>query len=681
MRRRGTQTWARARRVLLALLLAVSVPGLGQAVAPSPARAALPDLTLVTATTYDVLPDEGRVAATVRITATNRRRDTATRRFYFVEGYLAVLPGASNFRLRAPAGSPSVTVSSRTASGVLLRLRFGSQLGAGKSIGLTLTFDLVDPGGSPDRVVRISPSLVSFQAWASASAATPGSSVEVRIPAGYNVVLGRGPLAGPTTDAAGRQVFTSGPLKAPLAFVADISADRAGGYVEGRRSATVGEGTAIVTFRAWPDDPGWRDRVSDVVLRSLPVLGEAIGAPWPFGEPLTITETLVRDPGGAVGILDPGTARLGLAYLAQPAVILHEMAHGWFNGRLVADRWIAEGFATYYANRAAAALAITTEPPQPAEVPETAPFPLNAWSPTGTGTEQGDAGAAAAFALAAKIAALVGDDALRATWRAAAAGEPAYRQPEPARGVATETGRSAAAETGAPPPDWRALLDLLEENADPGDAAALEELWRRWVTRPADAALLDARTAAREKYAATVGAAAPWALPRSVRDALRAWQFDAANQLMDDATALLRQRAAVGEAAAAVGLAPPGALRVAFEGGDGFAAAAAEAAAELAAIGQIRAAEAARIGAPGLIDRLGLLGTDPDTGLRAARAAFQAGDQDAALAGSSEALAAWRSVPEVARGRLLSSALLGLAVLLLAWLIWQRRHLSRAPGW
>ena len=54
--------------------------------------AAMPALILVTATTYEVLPDEGRVAVTVRISATNRLRDTVTRRYFYEEGALAVLP-------------------------------------------------------------------------------------------------------------------------------------------------------------------------------------------------------------------------------------------------------------------------------------------------------------------------------------------------------------------------------------------------------------------------------------------------------------------------------------------------------------------------------------------------------------------------------------------------------------
>jgi hypothetical protein len=100
------------------------------------------------------------------ISTTNRLRDTVTRRFYYEEGVLAVQPEASNLRLTAESGSPSVTVTSRDESGAYLRLRFGSQLAAGKTMNLTLTFDLADPGGAPDRPLRVSPSLIRFQAWA-----------------------------------------------------------------------------------------------------------------------------------------------------------------------------------------------------------------------------------------------------------------------------------------------------------------------------------------------------------------------------------------------------------------------------------------------------------------------------------------------------------------------------------
>ena len=58
-----------------------------------------------------------------------------------------------------------------------------------------------------------------------------------------------------------------------------------------------------------------------------------------------------------------------------------------------------------------------------------------------------------------------------------------------------------APETVEGAPDWRGLLDLFDE----GGAASYDDLWRTWVARDEDLALLDARTAARARYDAVVG--------------------------------------------------------------------------------------------------------------------------------------------------------------------------------
>ncbi|TAK02264.1 MAG: hypothetical protein EPO36_02700 [Chloroflexota bacterium] len=697
-------TPARLGRLAAAALIAVAAVGLGPAVRPLDVRAAAPSLSLVTATTYEVRPDEGRVAVTVQITATNTLEDTLTRRYFFDQGYLSVQPGSSNFALSAPSGA-RVTVSSQSADGVLLRLRFGSRIAAGKSLALTLTYDLADPGGAPDRPIRISPSLVLFPAWAYASPETPGSSVEVRIPEGYNVALGRGPLDGPTLDADGWQVFKSGPLATPLTFVADITADRPGGYVDDLRAVAIGTERADLLFQAWPDDPAWLERVRDLVLVGLPIMAEETGLAWPYDEPLTFTETFVRASDGYAAQFDPAAGMAQIGYAASPGVILHEAAHAWFNGGLVADRWIAEAFASLYAEHAAAALGLEADSPELADVPLGVAFQLNTWSASGAATPTEDAfGFAASLALAREIEALVGAEALRAAWQAAAAGEPAYQPGE----AATEPGEAttnpgesttepgdgstdpAAAgagttstelESGAAPPDWRALLDLIQANADPAVAGDLERLWRRWVLRPADAPLLVARAEARDAYAETVTLAEPWQLPRSIRDALRAWQFEAATRLMADAAGIIRQRTAIADAAEALGLKPPPALREAFEGEDPFLIAPAEAAAELAALGQIRAAESARIAEPGLLDRLGLIGLEPELHLAAARTAFEAGDQDSALVSAAAAEADWLAVPGIARGRLISGTLLLAALILLGWLVRQRRRRAVSERW
>jgi hypothetical protein len=639
---------------------------IGPAGEPAPVRAAMPALILVTTTTYEVRPDEGRVAVTVQITATNRLKDTVTRRYFYDEAALAVLPGTSNFKLTSDSGSPSVTVTSEDGAGVVLRLRFGARLAAGRSRDLVLTFDLPDPGGAPDRPVRITPSLVGFQAWAHGTEATPGSSVVVRVPGGYAVEIGRGPLAGPTTDPDGWRVYRSGALDTATTFVADIAADRAGGYLDARRSTTVGDAAVILVYRAWPDDPAWRARVDDLFVPAIVFLADAIGAPWPFRDPLIVEEKLVRGSGGFAGTFDPVTPLVQVGHSAPPGVVLHEAAHGWFNGRLVADRWIAEGFASYYAELAAAELEVAIDSPALADAPVGAALPLNAWRPAGSASRGEDAyGYAGSLALAREIAATVGADALRETWVASASGTPAYR--------AVASG-ALEAEGGGAPPDWRALLDLLADRADAGASAELERLWRRWVTRPEDTILLDARRAARAAYAAVVDAAAPWSLPRSIRDAMRAWEFEVALRGIRDAESVLRQRDALRAAAGAAGLRLPDAVRVAFEGETGLAAASAEAATELAVIARLEQVEGGRIVDPGLVERIGLIGADPDASLSAARTAFGMGDLDGAITLAAAAETAWMTVPEVANGRIRGAALLAGATMLLAWLLRDRRR-------
>ena len=468
--------------------------------------------------------------------------------------------------------------------------------------------------------------------------------------------------------------WTSDALPTPTSYIADILADRPSVLVDDRRVATVEGQTVYVLVRSWPDDPAWRDRVSDLLVRGLPALDTAIGIGWPLGNLLTVRETLARPTGGGGdsgtgsgattgsggegGGFDPATTQLDIPYTADPTAIIHGAAHGWFNGRLVADRWIAEGFAALYAERAGAAL--KTKIASPAMTAAAAPqaLPLNSWVPGGNA----DAfGYAAALALARDVAAQAGDAGLAAVWTAAARGEGAYQPGD------------ANPELGAAPVDWRGLLDLLESKT----GSSYEQLWREWVVRPGDVALLDARHDARALYAATVDRAGSWTLPRSIRDAMAAWRFDDATSVLQAAGGVLEQRDTLARQAAVARLVPPDALRAAFVGDGGIPVAAAEATTELAVVAAFQRLVADRPADPNLLTRIGLIGTHPDADIAAARAAFAAGDLDATLGHADDAQAAWQSAGEVARGRITSAALLAFALLVLAWLFRRERRTRR----
>jgi hypothetical protein len=651
----------------VALAIASAV-GVVPALAPAPAVAAGPGLTVVGAANYDVQPDARKVAVTVQLTATNHLKDSVTKRYFFRVVYLTVVPGTSNFTLTsATAGAkPKVTSIAATETYTNLKLDFGANLPAGKTANLTLTFELRDPGGAPDRAVWISHSLVSFSAWAVAAPSTAGATVVVRFPDGYSVTVGRGPLSGPTPAGTGHQAWSSGALDVPLDYVADITADRPTDYEETTRTAPMAGGPATILLRAWPDDPAWRDRVGALVQRALPAFEREIGVPWPVDGPLAVHEALVRSTGGYAGLFDPDDRRIEIAYAAPDGVVLHELAHAWFNGGLVAERWVAEGFAAYYAELVAKELGVDPAAPPTASVADAAAIPLNAWSPSATEPPESERWAyAASLELARQVAGRASPDELHAIWKKAAGRLAAY-QPD-----------ANGAELAPGPPDWRGLLDLLEV----GTGSDYTDLWRIWVARPDDVAALADRATARGYYARSVALAGDWRLPPMPRAAMGAWRFDVARDQLAAADGVVAQRNLLEASAEAAGVTLPGTLREAFEGDGGVAAAAVEAQAEQATVTAIAAAEAARPTEHGAGERLiigiGLLLADPDARLAEARTELAAGDLEAAYAAAQAADTGWTSAPRVGRSRIVSVVLLLLALVVFAGLIRQRHRRSR----
>ncbi|HEX7948791.1 MAG TPA: hypothetical protein VF494_00465 [Candidatus Limnocylindrales bacterium] len=663
-------------RTLLAVALASGL--LAAPAASTPVRAATPDLTISSDARYDVQPAQQRVRVIVDLLLTNHLKDTVTRRYYFDRAFLAVLPNTSGFKLTWDGkGTPAVNVSKRTRDYTLLRLDLAQRLFSGKSATYRLVFNLVDPGGAPTRDVRVGDSLVSFPVWAFATDSTPGSSVKVVFPAGFSADVEAGSIPAPVVDATGRTIYQTGRLDRPLSFFAYLIADRPGAYSQRTVSPVIGGTKVDLTIRSWPDDPAWSTRVGDLVGRALPLLGERIGLPWPRNAGLTVQEAVSRSTGGYAGLFDPGKGVVEVAYYADDFVVLHEAAHAWFNGALLADRWASEAFASYYGLAVAPDLNVKATRAALTPALEAAKIPLNSWAAVGReASAVEDYAYAATLELAKAIAERAGSDGLRAVWADAAGRIGAYQPP-------AVDGATPAPETVDGAPDWRGLLDLLDEQG----SGSFDALWRTWVARPTDLPLLDARQAARQRYDAVVAAAGDWQLPRPIRDAMRAWRFDTAGSLLEAASAILDQRGRIDSAAGVAGLTPPPTLHAAFERPDGFTSAADEAAAELDTIARYVTAAAARPASPAPLQALGLWGTTPDAELAQARTLFATGDLAGSATAAATAAAAWTGAEAVGRGRLVSIGALTLAgllalVLLGAWLRGRRRHRrALAPGW
>lgn len=634
-----------------AAALNVTGPGFG-----ATASAASAGLTTTADARYRVDPTGHRVRVSIVLKATNHLTDTKTRRFFFERAFLAVQPETANFRITSPGAKPTIRVQARKSTYDLLRIEFGKQLPAGASRTFAISFDIPDRGGAATRTTRIGSSLVTFGAWGFGSEGAAGGSVTVIFPAGFTIDVRAADLGAPSTDADGNTVYSTGQLANALTFYAYFVADRPNAFHESTIQIPIGGDTIPITLRAWPDDPAWAKRVGDLLKRGMPALAAAIGLPWTAGQPLIVEEAVSRSSAGFAGRYNPPAGRIEIAYYADSFVILHEAAHAWFDGSLLADRWASEGFSSWYALQAAKAIgeknvvgdALTANL-------EKVRVPLNGWGPpTADASAVEDAEYAASLKLAGLVAARAGTDGMQAVWRSIDERQATY---QPASD-------SASLERSDAAPDWRGLLDLLQDRT----GTSYDDLWSTWVVRPAEAGLLASRDAARTRYDQVVGRAGTWRLPRVVRDALRVWQYDQAGQLIDSASRALDDRDAVAAAATAAGLTPPSTMQTDFEGPRGFAAASAEAEAELAAIAAYRVASDAQLAAPNPLQTIGLWNASPSATLQQAASAFSGGDLRATIEASAFAQVTWQTAGEIGRNRVLAVSASLAAVLLGGWL-------------
>ena len=261
------------------------------------------------------------------------------------------MAGREQLQGRRSGASPRVRVVSRRKQDAQLRIDFGQRLSSGKSADYRLTFYLKDPGGSATRDLRVGDSLVSFPVWAFATKATPEAPSRSCSRQGFDVEVEAGKIAAPTTEEDGRTIFRTGKLPKPLEFFAYLVADRPGAYRDDTVATDVpGAPVQVTSGRGRTTSPGPSGSAA-CSSAGLPALGTRIGLAWPRDpQPLTVQEAVSRTTGGYAGLFDPSAGKVEIAYYADDFVVLHEAAHAWFNGSLLADRWANEAFASYYAD-------------------------------------------------------------------------------------------------------------------------------------------------------------------------------------------------------------------------------------------------------------------------------------------------------------------------------------------
>ncbi len=522
------------RPALAATLAAVALLGLRVAAAPS-VLAAPPDFRLVSDTTYEARPAQGLIHVTVDGRGTSYKADTTDQRYYYTNVVVVVAGGAANLNATAAGLPAAITVLEQDDHQVALRIALNRSVFYRQTGSFQLAFDL--PNGAAGGDVRVGANVAAFPIWAVGTPETPGSTVTVSLPRDFQIDVTGEPLPEATPRGDGGHLYTWGPLPDPIDFFPYVVADNPivteGTFTEVPTTVQVADRQVTITVRAWADDAAWGQRVSDRITTGLPVLSDLIGLPYIGSSRLTVTETVPRTIGGYAGIFDTGPAHdeIEISYDADSGVTLHEASHAWFNNQLASERWILEGFASYYAELAARRLKVDGTQLELTADLQSAAFPLTEWGDIGVAERNAELYAYGASLQAARdLGTRAGVAGLAAVWADMHDRRAAYQPPD-AIGTEAFAGRS----------DWRYLLDLLEERTP----QSYRDIFEKWIVTPDDAALLDERASARLAYHALLDAAGAWSLPRDLRRDMNSWSFGAATELMNTATALVERRDAL----------------------------------------------------------------------------------------------------------------------------------------
>jgi hypothetical protein len=660
---RGHGTFGVRARVAVAALVAVAA-ALAPARAPTVAAAEEPGLSLATAATYTAVPASRVIRVAIVVTATNTKPNRTSggivTRYFYDGARLAIHPEARNVAARD--GATKLTTKLEPADGyTVLDVRFRSSLFYGQTAEVRVTYDL--PPGAPRSAsdIRVGTAFVTFVAWAFGDRA----SVKVEVPSSFDAeATGSDAIKG---TSGGTTTFTAATIADVGRWYLVVNADRKNALTHDRIDLPGGEHLVI---RAWPEDPDWSGRVRELLTKGLPELVDETGLDWPVDGDIDVFEVHTPLLEGYSGQFYPAERRIEISEDLDDLTILHEAAHAWFNGNLFEGRWINEGLADTYAADALHQVGEGEFQPRSVTPSDQGAVPLDGWTHPGRITEpeveqREQYGYEASWSVIRSLFVELGPERMRDVLNAAEDHEIAY----------VGAGR---AETLNRPSDWRFLLDLVEER---GGAPGAEALFRRFVIRPEDAALLDARALARNRYADLVRAAGDWAVPYYVREPMATWQFDEAKARIEEATRIVAERDELTRVARALGLSPPVVLRPLYETArDSLDGAQSLITSELAAANALSVATSAVAAPRAPFVALGLLGEQPEATLAAARDAFSSGAPDA----EARALAVTALIGNAVatgRGRAIAAALVvaaGTVLLLIVVLLVLRERRRRA---
>ncbi len=533
-------------------------------------------------------------------------------------GYRFALPGDATNLTATSAAGPVAIAAAPADQFQSVTITFATGLEPLQHLDLVVTFDL--PGYPPRTPApgRANRAFVSFVAW---GIGDPGlATVRVVTPTAADVAMpalddGTGAYPRPQVVTRRRStIYTFPALSRPNRFGLFVTAADDAKLLR-RRVSAAGQDVVI---QAWPDDRRWSRFVTRQVRAGLPALAELVGRPAREQRSVYVRESARPGLEGYSGWYDYASGVIEVGEQLDPAVTIHELAHGWFNDDTSYHRWITEGLAEAYANAVIERNGGTPRRPERPRPAAPGAQPLNRWEDFDFTQRDQDTetfGYAASYFVIDALLDEIGTPRMTAVLDAVDDASAVYADAE-----ATRPG----------PVDWRRFLDLLEVV---GGSDRATQLFRRFVVLPDEVGELDTREEVRRRYEEFISDDTDWAPPAGIGTGMERWEFADADALMAAAGRAVAARDDFADAAAGTGVELPDALRTRYEEATTPAvldALSGEIAELEEALGVVLSAEQAARTERTTLARLGLGQEDFAADLAQARDAIGAGDPAAA---------------------------------------------------
>jgi hypothetical protein len=617
-------------------------------------------------TTYDIGAD-GTVHVEAVYTLTNTKGSTTSGRvitdYYFYAHTSAIPHSATNVTATSNGGALQVEISAIDDAPDLQRLKVNfPNLYNGQTRVITVAYDIA--GEAPRTTKsdeRVNAAYASF--YAIGQGDEGNVSVHVVAPATLDMeFFGATLKAG--ASSSGKISYSEENIADPFKWFAFVSARNDEALVR----TPVETAGVSVGVRSWPGDTAWADFATKDVRDGVPALATLIDEPLPI-KGLEVIQATTPYLYGAAGWFQPKNSVIEVGEELNDQVVLHELAHSWFNRTYFADRWMSEGLAEEYSSRAQALLKQTPKEPEAVLVRGEGSLPLTSWgNPTGRKSRadelQEKYGYNTSFYVFHELLKEIDTPKMAAVYDSVVKELNPYQGP----GEPVHTKQNT---------DWKRLLDLVQEV---GGSAKAEDLFKTYVLTTSQADGLSVRAAARSAYWDFKQAIGSWAMPTVVPAWMSDWKFADVTEFMTRAKATLARRNALTAEATANNLTVKSDLQKMFESATAltsFDDMDKVIEAQLAAIHRLAQVQPIVAAPRNFYQRVGLRGQHPDIDFDAARAAFNEGHLDEATAKADGVATLLGGAEKVGRAKVRQIAIrsgVGLLVLLLLLVLLIRRR-------